>query len=171
MCYTDLFKYQEVAAATNKKEVQAPAKNDLSSLQWNILKYLKENALGKENAISGKDLAIVFNLENTSQVRYNIKKIRVSKIIDTVIGSDRQGYFIPYQDEYEKSMQLLVSKTFSMIETCIKQYPKAKDMLHKVVGYQFKTTNKAQEGQFQMQFNGWESEIINKFAGSYKEVK
>lgn len=161
----DIFDIMEKEQEQAKRLV----KNDLGSLSYNVLKYLKENALGKKNQISGKELAKVFNFDNTSQVRYHINKIRNSKNVTVKIGSDLNGYYIPTTFEYLESVKFVIEKTLSMIETSINLMPEIKDTLHLAVGHFYKKADKAVEGQAQIQFTGYERDFIRRFAERYEE--
>ena len=154
-----------------EEETKRLVKNDLRSLEWRVLDFLKKYALGKDNAISGKSLMLQFDLGNTAGVRKIIKSIRTSNISNTIIGSNNNGYFIPYHDEYAKSVSLMLNKTLSMIETMVAIMPSSESILHKAIGYYYKNVEKVVEGQMQIQFNGWEREIIRKYAEKYTEEK
>ena len=107
-----------------------------------VLDFLKKYALGKDNAISGKSLMLQFDLGNTAGVRKIIKSIRTSNISNTIIGSNNNGYFIPYHDEYAESVSLMLNKTLSMIETMVAIMPSSESILHKAIGYYYKNVEK-----------------------------
>lgn len=161
----DIFDIMEKEQEQAKRLV----KNDLGSLSYNILKYLKNNALGKKNQVSGKELVRVFNLNDTSQVRYHINKIRNSKNVTAKIGSDLNGYYIPTTFEYLESVKFIIEKTLSMIETSINLIPGIEEVFHIAVGYFYKKADKAVEGQAQIQFTGYERDFIRRFAERYEE--
>ncbi len=143
-------------------------KNDLNNLQWLILDYLKHNALGVKNAVSGKKIAFEFGLSNTAEVRKVIKALRTSPQVQVVIGSNNRGYYIPFEDEFIDSISLTLNKTLSMIETTINLFPASAEILHKAVGYHYKKRDRANHGQRQIRFNGWEQELINRYAEKYR---
>lgn len=142
-------------------------KNDLITLEHRLLGFLKTNALGRVNVVSGSELARQFGLESTVQVRQVIKKLRNSPTVDVKIGSCKDGYFIPTRDEYLESIQYMLKKTLSQIKTTIKMYPRATAIIHKVAHEELKTNNTAVDGQMQIKFNGWENDIIKLFADGY----
>lgn len=144
-------------------------KKDLNNLQWSILNYLKEYALGEKNAVSGKYLAYYFGMRNTAEVRKVIKHLRTSPEVSVIIGSNNKGYYIPFEDEYIKSISLTLNKALSMVETAINLFPASAEIIHKAVGYHYKKTDKGSHNQRQIQFNGWEEELINRYAEKYKE--
>lgn len=143
-------------------------KKDLNNLQWSILNYLKKYALGEKNAVSGKHLAFQFGLNNTAEVRAVIKHLRTSSEVSVVIGSNNKGYYIPFEDEYIKSISLMLNKTLSTVETAINLFPASAEIIHKAVGYHYKKVDKGSHNQIQIQFNKWEREIINRYAEKYK---
>lgn len=144
-------------------------KKDLTSLQWSLLEYLKKYALGEKNAVSGKILAYQFDLRNTAEIRKIIKALRTSTEVNVIIGSNNKGYYIPFKDEYIDSISLMLNKTLSMVETAINLFPASADIMHKAVGFHYKKRDKGVHNQIQIQFNGWEREVINRYAEKYKE--
>lgn len=151
-----------------EKESKRLVDNDLSSLDYRVLKYLKEYALGKENAVSGETIKEYFGLGSTAEVRKIIKNIRISNVVNTIIGSNNKGYFIPYRDEFDEAVELLVDKVVSMLKTTIYTFPAIHKFLHAMIGKYYKEVDKAVEGQIQMKFLGHEREIIRKFAEKYE---
>ncbi len=146
-------------------------KSDLNNLQWSLLKYLKQYALGSKNAVKGRELAYQFNLKTTAEVRKIIKQLRTSPQVQVVIGSNSNGYFIPFEDEYIKSISLMLNKTLSMVETAINLFPASAEIIHKAVGYHYKKRDKGVHNQAQLRFNNWERELINRYAEKYKGVE
>lgn len=158
----DLFSYHAF------EKPQRLAKNDLKSIEHRVLRFLKTSALGKKNAVSGKELMHLFDLNSTAEVRKIIKSIRTSDLSNTIVASSSKGYYIPYKDEYIEGVSLMLNRTLSMVETMIALMPASAEILHKAIGHHYKTTEKAVEGQTQMQFKGWEREVINKYAEKYE---
>lgn len=146
-------------------------KSDLNNLQWTILDYLKHNALGVKNAVSGGKLAFEFGLSNTAEVRKVIKALRTSPQVQVVIGSNSRGYYIPFEDEFIESITLTLNKALSMVETVINLFPASAEIIHKAVGYHYSKRDKASNNQMQIQFNGWERELINRYAEKYRGEK
>lgn len=142
-------------------------RNDLTSLQWRLLDYLKEYALGEENAVGGRELKYKFNLKSTAEVRKIIKTLRTSPQVNLIIGSNNKGYYIPFKDEYIKSVTMVINRALSGIETAINLMPSIESVLHKAIGYYYKKADKGSHNQEQIQFNGWE-QVINRFAEKYK---
>ena len=62
-------------------------------LTYRIYDYLKENHVGKENAISGADLADKFNISQR-KLREVVNEIRNSQELEKIIASSNNGYFI-----------------------------------------------------------------------------
>lgn len=155
-------------SSSNSKRL---VKTDLKTQDYVILNYLKKYALGTKNKVSGRHLADVFGFENTAKIRQHIKRLRIDPTVDVIIGSDSGGYYIPTQEEYIGSVQLMLGKTLSQIATIVNMYPRAEKIIQAVAGYHFKRLDKAVEGQTQIQFNGWEREYIKRYADGYLEEK
>lgn len=149
-----------------KKKNERVVKNRLSSNQWFLLDYLKENAIGKENAISGDKLAEMMSLSKPN-LRKEIKKIRVNQ--DIVIGSCRYGYYIPLEEEYKDAVKFQESKTLSHIETCVVQRPEFILELYSFLNHLNKTVDKTIQNQVQMKLTGYENDTFNKFGDKYKK--
>jgi hypothetical protein len=139
----------------------------LTTDDYNVLGYLKRVALGSKNKVSGRDIAKRFGFDNTAQVRRIIKTLRTNESVHVKIGSDPKGYWIPTQQEYIESVQLMLNKTLSQIETTVNMYPRAEKIIQAVAGAVYKGIDKAAQGQVQIDFNGWEEETINHFAEKY----
>lgn len=142
-------------------------KTDLKTLDYQILDYLKQNALGAKNKKSGKEIMRVFGFESTAKVRQHIKRLRVDPTITVIIGSDNGGYWLTLEAELHDAIQYKMSRTISEIETLINMYPRAAPMLHAIIGSMFKKVDKVSQGQMQIKFNGWENDFINYYADKY----
>ena len=141
----------------------------LTTQDYNVLNFLKRVALGKENKVSGRDIADRYGFDDTAKVRTIIKKLRIHKSVDVKIASDSKGYWIPTEDEYIQGVQLMLNKTLSQVETIVNMYPRSEKIIQAVAHVIYKGVDKAPQGQMQIQFNGWEEETINHFAEKYME--
>lgn len=149
------------------KDSKRLVKNDLKTIDHEILNYLKKYALGLKNKVSGQLLATIFNFDSTNKVRYHIKRLRVDPTVSIIIGSDSKGYWIPTEDEYLQAIQFKLNKAISEVETIVNMYPRSAKIIQAVSGYVYKQVDKSVQGQEQIQFNGWENDFINKFADKY----
>jgi len=128
-----------------------------------ILDFLIDNAIGKENAVPGSKIAQVFGYDNSSQVRIHIRRLRNNKNIDLKIGSSSKGYYLPREDEEMESVKMLFEKTLSHIETLINQAPSVANILHKAIGFHYKKADKTANKQ--LRFNDkMELEYAKRFA-------
>lgn len=143
-------------------------KNELNTQQWNILNYLKQNAVGERNLIGGKALATIFNMSETT-LRKHLAIIRKKQSI--VIGANMNGYYIPLEEEREKALRYAENKNISELETRIKQNPSYAFRALSSLWKAYKEAEKEIEGQTTMQFNGWEKDF-HRFGNKYlKENK
>lgn len=163
MSNTNIFNWLERQPKDSKRLV----KNNLNTLDYQVLNYLKRKALGSQNKITGNELMLVFDLNNTSQVRKIINKLRNDPTIHVKIGSDSKGYYIPTKEEELRSIKYKMNRTIGEIETMLNMYPPAAEMLHRVIGFINKSTDKSTQGQMQIRFNDWENETINHYADKY----
>ena len=140
-------------------------KNKLSSFEWGILDYLKGNALGKRNAISGVELANEFGI-SIENLRYHLVKIK--KHQDVIIGSCRKnGYYIPLEKEYKESLSYSENKALGHLRNACKQNPAFILKAFKTLNELSKTLDKAHNNQFKMQLTGFERELHNLYADKY----
>lgn len=140
-------------------------KNKLNTREWEILKFLKENAVGKENAIFGWELAYYFGI-TTEALRYNIANIREYQ--DVVIGSNTNvGYYIPLQDEYKEAVRYGQNKALSQLRRNAKKDHNFILRAYKLLNEIAKELDHVSQGQLRMQFNGWENEEENFFGDKY----
>lgn len=145
-------------------------KNELRPIDWEVLKYLKKWGLGKRQAIKGQKLADLFsNHYSTQEIRAIIKRLRTSPQVDVIIGSCSKGYYIPFTVEHEEAVALMLSKTLSQVETVVNMYPQGANVIYKVLNEITKSVSKVFDGQTQMQFNGWENDIIKLYAERYQK--
>lgn len=144
------------------------AVNKLTTQQWSILNYLKMNAVGKENCINGVVLATKFGIRVES-LRIEISKIRKNQ--NVIVGSLRdRGYFIPLQEEKEKSLRYAENKVLSELETRLNQNPTFAIKAFKKIQETLKKVDGAPQGQITVKFNGWEKDI-NYFGDKYQDEK
>lgn len=140
-------------------------KNKLSTMQWEILNYLKENAIGKENAIFGVVLASEFGLTD-KMLRYHISRIREHS--DLVIGSSvKLGYYIPLQKEFKESIKYQQNRALNTLRRNAKHDHNFILKAYKILNDVARSLDHVSQGQLKMQFNGWENEEVNFFGDKY----
>lgn len=108
---------------------------------YDIYKYLKENHIGKVNAIKGKDLSAKFNI-GERDLREVINEIRTSQELEKIIGSGNKGYFICTDEDFDEVDKRLERHALSTL---------------KVVWANRKKRSK--DGQFKMKMGKYFSEV------------
>ena len=117
----------------------------MKTIDYAILEYLEQNAIGRSNAIKGKTIAYIFGI-STMQVRKSIARIR--KYQDIIVGSDiKYGYYIPLKKEVKKALMYAENKTLSELENRIKQNPAFALKAYKTINETLKKASTAHEGQ------------------------
>ena len=139
--------------------------NKMTTLDHKILKFLKEFALGEDNIKGGDFIKHMFVLRNKTQLRNSIKRIRMNQ--DILIGSNKRGYWVVLEHEKEKGVRMMFNKIKSEIETLSHIAPEKLDDLHSYIGSLNKTVDKAPQGQYKVQFNGWERPTVNRYGNKY----
>lgn len=129
-----------------------------------ILEYLLEEANGSENAKSGQEICEVFGLKNTYVLRKHVKDLRNDPEQHFIIGSSPKGYYIPKENEHQKAIQLMLSKTLSQIKTTINIYPRAAGIIHAVAGKSLREAKREADGQLGFDFEEWELKVVKKYA-------
>lgn len=122
-----------------------------------VLDYLKENAVGKENAITGANIAWELNT-TSANIRYKIKKLRVSQ--DLVIGATSKGYYIPRESEHKQAVSYSENKVLSHIETTLKQRPAFILTLYKALNEYKKSLPEAVNKQLKFNEQGDIVEVV-----------
>ena len=140
-------------------------KNEMTTLDHKILKFLKEFALGKDNQKSGDFIKHMFVLRNKTQLRNCIKRIRMNQ--DVLIGSTKKGYWVALENEKEQAVKMMFEKAKSEIETLSHIAPEKLAELHSWIGSLNKKVDKAPQGQFKVLFNGWERPTVNRYGNKY----
>ena len=108
---------------------------------YRIYDYLKENHIGKDNAISGADLSAMFGIDKR-QLRRHIHTLRYSMELEKVIGSGNTGYYICREEDFEEVDRRLERQALSTL---------------KVVWANRKKRSK--DGQFKMKMGKYFSEV------------
>ena len=139
------------------------AKDYMHNLEWGVYEELKQH-LTKEHSIKADSLAELFEI-NTRTLRDVIDNIR-SKQQAKIIG-DSNGYYIGTRAEFDKWFSGRMKRTLSSIETTLNMNPEADKIIYWFLNKYCKTA--VQQGQSQLQFNGWEREFIRQFAEDYKK--
>lgn len=83
---------------------------------YRIYDYLKENHVGKENAISGADLSAKFDISQR-KLREVINEIRNSQELEKIVASSNTGYFICTQEEFRRANNRLLSTARNLLRT------------------------------------------------------
>lgn len=92
---------------------------------YKIYDYLKENCVGEENAISGRDLAARFKITERG-LRDYISVIRTSTELRKVIGSSPKGYYVcANKEEAQRANQTFWATAFSYLKVAKAQEKKA----------------------------------------------
>lgn len=92
---------------------------------YEIYKYLKENCVGEENAIQGRDLAAQFKITER-HLRGYISVIRTSTELRKVIGSSPKGYYVcANKEEAQQANQTFWATAFSYLKVAKAQEKKA----------------------------------------------
>ena len=84
-------------------------------LTYRIYDYLKTNCVGRENAISGRDLSAMFGI-SPRQLRTYINEIRNSTELRRVVLSGNAGYFMATEEEFERYNKRLESQALSLLK-------------------------------------------------------
>lgn len=143
--------------------------NKLNTTQWNVLNYLKENCVGKANALNGVVIATELGL-TTEQFRYHIARIREHQ--DVIIGSSRKyGYYIPLREEYREAVKYQQNKALNSIRRNAKNDASFILKAYKILNDVAKSLDGVSQGQLRIQFNGWENEEENFFGDKYVNNK
>jgi hypothetical protein len=160
----DIFTETEVATKTTPLVV-----NKLTTIEWNIVNYLKANHVSRANAISAEKLSELFSGMDERQLRKHVARIREHQ--NVIVSSCGQGYYIPTIDEQRDANRTLVKHALSEIDTVLNNNPKLIGIFYKHLNEKVKTLDMATQNQLKMQFNGWEREVVNYFGDKYVATK
>lgn len=95
------------------------------TIVYRIYDYLKENCVGEESAISGRDLARHFKISERG-LRDYIAIIRKSSELRKVIGSSTRGYYVcANKEEAQRANQTFWSTAYSYLKVAKAQEKKA----------------------------------------------
>ncbi len=85
------------------------------SITYRLYDELK-NHVGKENAISAKDLSAMFGMSKRT-LRVHIREIRNSGELEKVIGSYEGGYYVCTKEESDTVTTHLYKHVFNLLKT------------------------------------------------------
>lgn len=84
-------------------------------LTYRIYDYLKENCVGKENAISGRDLSAKFGIDRRT-LRYYKHEILMNPELTRVVMTCNKGYDVPTEEEGIKDLKRMSNQAYSLLE-------------------------------------------------------
>ncbi|MCM1437755.1 MAG: helix-turn-helix domain-containing protein [Roseburia sp.] len=82
---------------------------------YRIYDYLKQNCVGKENAISGRELSEIYGIDRR-QLRRHIHTLRNSAEMEKVIGSCNRGYYICREEDFDEADKRLERQALSTLK-------------------------------------------------------
>lgn len=168
MTQIDIFDVMREDENKDENKSKRLVKNHLSSFEYNLLRELKRNHVSKLRAVSVKELAERYGI-NDRQIREHIKRLR--KHQDVRISSCSKGYYIPLISEQLESDRMMISHATSAMDTVIDINNKYILILYKHLNERVKSLDTATQGQLKMQFNGWENDSVNYFGDKYLKGK
>ncbi len=77
---------------------------------------LLKTRVGKENAVSAKDLSSWFGISDR-QLRDYISEIRRDADFEKIVCSSNNGYYIATEEEADRANKRLYSQAFSLLKT------------------------------------------------------
>lgn len=120
-----------------------------SPLVYAVYECMKQH-VGEENAISAKDLSKKFGISERN-LRDIISEIRESSVLQLVIGSSANGYFVCMEEEFFAMNKRLKSAAFSLLKVAYANEKKA-----------------AKDGQMRIRFSRYMKESFDAFAKEEK---
>lgn len=139
--------------------------NKLNTLEWEILDYLKEYCVGKNNAVKGWILAKSFNITEVS-LRTHLSKIK--KHQEVIIGSDKKlGYYIPLESEKDEALAYSQNKALGHLKNAVMQNPTFALKAYKLLNETLKKAPKEVQNQIRMKLTGHETETVNYYGDKY----
>ena len=132
---------------------------ELTSLEWQVYRYLKENCMGEKNAIGMKYLAETFWL-GERDLRQMIKNITESKVIHTIIASSSKGYYIPLNEQESiKANAMLKSRLEGALRRYYGNNPNDRHWIYNLLKELDEQYEAPPQNQTVIKFNGQEKDI------------
>lgn len=151
-------KYEEVLEPVDYRLVK---KDYMHTIEWEVYNELKTH-LTKTQSISAPDLAYMFGI-NIRSLRDIIATLRTKQ--NAKIIGDSNGYYIGTEQEFEEYMKARIKRSLTSLKTTLDLDPRVKSLVYWFLNrYENKGIAK---GQTQVQFNGWEREMIRQFADDF----
>jgi len=122
---------------------------ELSPLQENILLALHEHAIGKQNAVNGKDLAFMVGL-NSSELR---TELTAMKRKGHIIGSSKVGYWLTDEAGVKEAKSYQYNKLAGHIHTYLAMFPEETKKIHALVGAFGNKNDRVLNGQYDIDDN------------------
>lgn len=139
---------------------------------WKVYQFLKENCVGEENKMKGKDIVEnlilndkdgIFNEYRIETFRADIVKIKNNSVIKRIISSNHYGYWLSTKEDENDGLYYQKIKIKKQIKNCILNgvsieyfYNCLNEMKELSLG------NKVSNGQKRIVINKEKDEIVKK---------
>jgi hypothetical protein len=156
---------------TNKKgDVKMKTKEKkLTTSHYKIYEFLKENCIGKKQAVSMYNLSIEFMISER-EVRQVIKDLTEDDNIYTVFASCSKGYYIPSNEsEMNGANNMLKSRLKGALTRYFANTPNERDWLYSFINELKELYDTPPQAQQVIKFKGWEKDI--NYFGERKDEK
>jgi hypothetical protein len=134
-------------------------KNELTTVEWQVYEYLKDNCISEKNAISMRSLGQRFYLSDRD-VRQVIKNISEKKSGKLIVASNNNGYFIPFDEtETTKALSMLKSRLKGSLERYVALNPSDTNWLYSLLSELKEKYDTPPQNQTVIKFNGHEKDV------------
>lgn len=131
---------------------------NLTPSQWKLYNFLKDNAVGKTNIKTGKQIMACLGYKNLASVQLDIRALRIST--SRKIASNSNGYWLPVDKNDDDHFAL--SKALSHIYTMIADGSLTKKQVHAFV--EKIDVNKPLDNQMKLAFGDYEKDFVKRYS-------
>jgi hypothetical protein len=170
----DIFDFLEKTKKSGSKRL---TKNELTTLEHNIVKSFKEYGVGENsNTITVKWLMENHpQITSDSQWRKLWKNIKTKKVDNYIYGNKKVGktwyYFIMTRKDNIDPQANATNHALSSMESVLKQQPEKAALFFKKIWETIRDTDAVPHLQQQMKLTGYERGEVHRFADKYLNDK
>jgi len=163
---------EQLQEIKKEQDMKVDLSYNLTPRQWKVYNYLKQYAIGVENARSAETIVWVLQYDfdisadyDKRQLRQDIRAIRTT--MPRRVGSSSKGYWLMTSDDEIKGTSMMMKQFISIAETLILQGINP-SLLHSIIGAYAKNRGKEVDNQLTLKITDYLRDVIHTLSDDLK---